>query len=61
MVSLAVWVKISVDFLLANSEILAVVKGIEYAYSQAPTNMRTLAMALFYLTDAKGAQSERRW
>ncbi|KAJ4291134.1 hypothetical protein N0V90_010332 [Kalmusia sp. IMI 367209] len=52
---LSVWVQLPVYLLLANSEILAVVTGIEYAYSHAPTNMRSVVMALFYFTGAWGS------
>jgi POT family proton-dependent oligopeptide transporter len=49
---LTVWLQIPVYVLLANSEILAVVSGLEYMYSQAPNNMRSFIMAMFYLTGA---------
>ncbi|KAF2252611.1 oligopeptide transporter [Trematosphaeria pertusa] len=51
----SVWLQLPVYLLLANSEILANVTGIEYAYSQAPSNMRSLVMALFYFTGAFGS------
>jgi POT family proton-dependent oligopeptide transporter len=52
---LTVWLQIPVYVLLANSEVLAVVAGLEHAYSQAPTNMRGLVMAVFYFTGTGGS------
>lgn len=40
---------------IAISEILAAIAGLEFAFSQAPSNMRSLVMSLFLLTNAAGS------
>lgn len=42
-------------FLLAISEILASITGLEYAYTKAPVNMKSFIMSLFLLTNAIGS------
>ena len=51
---LPVWIQIPVYVLIANSAVLALISGIEYAYSNAPRNMRSVVLAMFYLTVAFG-------
>jgi proton-dependent oligopeptide transporter, POT family len=41
--------------LIALSEIFASVTGLEYAYTQAPSSMKSFVQALFLLTSAVGA------
>ena len=41
--------------LIAISEILASITGLEYAYTKAPVQMKSLVMAMFYLQNAVGA------
>lgn len=42
-------------FLIAISEILASITGLEYAYTKAPVNMKSFIMSLFLLTNAFGS------
>ena len=35
---------------IAIAEVLVSVTGLEFAYSQAPTNMRSLSLSLFYIS-----------
>lgn len=42
-------------FLIAISEILASVTGLEYAYTQAPKSMTSFVMSIFLLTSAGGS------
>jgi len=41
--------------LIAISEILASITGIEYAFTKAPKNMRSLVMSIFLFTSAVSA------
>jgi len=41
-------------FLIGAGEVLASVTGLEFAYSQAPPTMKSLVLAVFYLTFAAG-------
>jgi dipeptide/tripeptide permease len=41
--------------LLAASEIMASITGLELAYSEAPEKMKSLVMSLFLLTSAGGS------
>ncbi|KAJ7501461.1 peptide transporter PTR2A [Mycena galericulata] len=52
---LTVWTQAPAYLLIALSEILASITGFQYAFSMAPTNMRSLVMALFILTTAVSA------
>jgi POT family proton-dependent oligopeptide transporter len=53
--SLSVWVQLPIYFLIANSEILALTTSMEYLYSHAPKNLKSISMALIGLTSAAGA------
>ncbi|KKY27564.1 putative oligopeptide transporter [Phaeomoniella chlamydospora] len=50
-----VWVQAPVFILIGLSEILASVTGLEYAYSNAPANMRSLVMGFYLFTSAISA------
>ena len=52
---ISVWIQIPVHFLLAIGEILGFVSLSEYAYGQAPANMKALVQAFQALTAAMGA------
>ncbi|KAL9931583.1 hypothetical protein V8E36_009580 [Tilletia maclaganii] len=53
--SLNVWIQSGCYVLVALSEIFASVTGLEYAYTKAPTNMRSLVMSVFLFTNAISA------
>jgi len=40
--------------LIGAGEVLAVVTGLEFAYDQSPANMKSMVVAVFYLTSAFG-------
>ncbi|KAK0550591.1 hypothetical protein OC846_003606 [Tilletia horrida] len=50
--SLNVWIQTGSYVLIAISEIFASITGLEYAYTKAPTNMRSLVMSMFLFTSA---------
>lgn len=50
--SLNVWIQSGSYVLIAFSEILASITGLEYAFTKAPKNMKSLVMALFLFTSA---------
>jgi POT family proton-dependent oligopeptide transporter len=50
--SLNVWIQSGSYVLIALSEILASITGLEYAFTKAPKNMRSLVMAVFLFTTA---------
>ncbi|KAF9261642.1 PTR2-domain-containing protein [Marasmius fiardii PR-910] len=52
---LNVWIQTGSYVLIALSEILASITGLEYAYTKAPKNMRSLVMSIFLFTSALGA------
>ncbi|KAJ7076586.1 peptide transporter PTR2A [Mycena belliarum] len=52
---LSVWLQAPAYVLVALSEILAAITGLEYAYTKAPGNMRSLVMSLFLFTSAVSA------
>ncbi|TFY76043.1 hypothetical protein EWM64_g7968 [Hericium alpestre] len=49
---LNVWIQTGSYVLIAFSEILASITGLEYAFTKAPKNMRSLVMAIFLFTSA---------
>ncbi|KAF7760084.1 hypothetical protein Agabi119p4_10760 [Agaricus bisporus var. burnettii] len=49
---LNVWLQTGAYFLIAVSEIFASITGLEYAFTKAPTNMRSLVMSAFLFTSA---------
>ncbi|KAJ4311701.1 hypothetical protein N0V94_007821 [Neodidymelliopsis sp. IMI 364377] len=49
---LSVWVQTPAYLLIAFSEIFASITGLEYAYTKAPKNMRSLVTGVFWFTHA---------
>ncbi|KAG7443567.1 peptide transporter PTR2A [Guyanagaster necrorhizus] len=49
---LSVWIQTGSYVLIAFSEILASITGLEYAFTKAPKNMRSLVMSVFLFTSA---------
>jgi proton-dependent oligopeptide transporter, POT family len=49
---LNVWIQTGSYVLIAISEILASITGLEYAFTKAPKNMRSLVMSVFLFTSA---------
>jgi POT family proton-dependent oligopeptide transporter len=54
-VSINVWAQTGAYVLIAVSEIFASITGLEYAYTKAPKNMRSLVMAIFLFMNAFSA------
>ncbi|RKF65616.1 Peptide transporter PTR2 [Golovinomyces cichoracearum] len=54
-ISISVWAQSGAYILIAISEILASITTLEYAFSKAPTNMRSLVMAFSLFTAAIAA------
>ena len=52
---LNVWIQTGSYVLIAFSEIFASITGLEYAFTKAPKNMRSLVMAVFLFTSAISA------
>ncbi|CAK5281661.1 unnamed protein product [Mycena citricolor] len=52
---LNVWIQTGSYVLVAFSEILASITGLEYAFTKAPRNMRSLVMSVFLFTSAISA------
>nr|GAT51224.1 peptide transporter PTR2A [Mycena chlorophos] len=52
---ISVWVQAPAYALIAFSEIFASVTGLEFAYTRAPANMRSLVMSLYMGTSAVSA------
>lgn len=48
-------IQIPCYFLVGMSEILASITGLEYAYTKAPTSMKSFIMSLFLVTNAVGS------
>ena len=53
--SLNVWIQSGSYILIAFSEILASITGLEYAFTKAPKNMKSLVMSMFLFTSAVAA------
>ena len=53
--TLNVWIQTGSYVLIALSEILALITGLEYAYTKAPKNMRSLVMSVYLFTNAVSA------
>ena len=49
------WIQSGSYILIAISEILASITGLEYAFSKAPKSMRSLVMSMFLFTSAIAA------
>jgi POT family proton-dependent oligopeptide transporter len=49
---LSVWVQTPAYVMIAFSEIFASITGLEYAYTKAPKNMRSLVTGVFWFTHA---------
>lgn len=49
---LNVWIQSGSYVLIAFSEIFASITGLEYAFTKAPTNMRSMVMGVFLFTSA---------
>lgn len=54
-VTINVWAQTGAYVLIAISEIFASITGLEYAYTKAPKNMRSLVMSLFLFMNAISA------
>lgn len=52
---LNVWIQSGSYVLIAFSEIFASITGLEYAFTKAPTNMRSLVMSVFLFASAASA------
>jgi len=52
---LNVWIQTGSYVLVALSEIFASITGLEYAFTKAPTNMRSLVMSVFLFMSALSA------
>ena len=50
--TLNVWIQTGSYILIAFSEIFASITGLEYAFTKAPRNMRSLVMSAFLFTNA---------
>lgn len=50
--NIIVWVQTPAYILIAFSEIFASITGLEYAYTKAPKNMRSLVTGVFWFTHA---------
>ena len=49
---MTVWVQTGSYVLIALSDIFASITGLEYAFTKAPKNMRSLVMSVFLFTSA---------
>lgn len=53
--TLNVWIQTGSYVLIAFSEIFASITGLEYAFTKAPKNMRSLVMSVFLFANAISA------
>ncbi|KAG6373326.1 POT family-domain-containing protein [Boletus reticuloceps] len=58
---LNVWIQTGSYVLIAFSEIFASITGLEYAFTKAPKNMRSLVMSLFLFTTSFSAALGEAW
>ncbi|KKA28469.1 hypothetical protein TD95_002530 [Thielaviopsis punctulata] len=59
--NISVWVQSGAYILIALSEIFASITSLEYAYSKAPTNMRSMVQAVSLFTSAISAAIGQAW
>ena len=63
--SLNVWIQSGSYILIAISEIFAIITGLEYAFTKAPKNMKSIVMAVFvFMASISSAIAEalvREW
>lgn len=59
--NLNIWIQTGSYILVAASEILASITGLEYAYTKAPKNMRSLVMSVFLFTTAISSALSEAW
>jgi proton-dependent oligopeptide transporter, POT family len=58
---LNVWIQTGSYVLIAFSEIFASITGLEYAFTKAPKNMRSLVMSVFLFTNAISSAIGEAW
>ncbi|KAJ3933052.1 MAG: PTR2-domain-containing protein [Lentinula lateritia] len=58
---LNVWIQTGSYVLVAFSEIFASITGLEYAFTKAPKNMRSLVMSVFFFQSALGSALSEAW
>ncbi|KAJ3785026.1 PTR2-domain-containing protein [Lentinula aff. detonsa] len=58
---LNVWIQTGSYVLIAFSEIFASITGLEYAFTKAPKNMRSLVMSVYFFTSAIGSALSEAW
>ncbi|KAJ4474369.1 PTR2-domain-containing protein [Lentinula aciculospora] len=58
---LNVWIQTGSYVLIAFSEIFASITGLEYAFTKAPKNMRSLVMSVFFFQSALGSALSEAW
>lgn len=58
---LNVWIQTGSYVLIAFSEIFASITGLEYAFTKAPKNMRSLVMSVFLFQSALGSALSEAW
>ncbi|KAJ3975658.1 PTR2-domain-containing protein [Lentinula raphanica] len=58
---LNVWIQTGSYVLIAFSEIFASITGLEYAFTKAPKNMRSLVMSVYFFMSAIGSALSEAW